>query len=427
MNSVAKILIISCILCISAKAHEYEVVASRTEKTPLYICYVMHNHVDQYTFPLDLFIKDLMFLDIFRIKSEKTDSVLNKKDRSSLLENGYGLGIFIIESDKYIDMYIHDLSADKTIIGKRIEKNRIARYLGHKAADIVVSHLLSHESFFLTKVAYVKEALNNSNSSSHGRMLCVADYDGSSEQIVNEKSLPIFGTRWSDQSNKPMLFYSEHTKSNIRLMAIDQSKKKHICASGDGITMLPASFPGGNRIIYCATGTNGYTQLFLYTIEGTKQITFYEGNSLSPSITADGKNVYFCSDFQTGHPQIYLYMLDENKVEKITQDGYCTSPSVSLKSGKVAYTRMIKGLMQLMIYNPHNKTHVQLTFDEGNKDCPSWSPCGTNIMYGFDNGIQQRIGILNIVTHKNRFITPAHVKCSYPAWSPVYKQFPIFI
>ncbi|QQR54158.1 PD40 domain-containing protein [bacterium] len=408
-------------------AFELTVKADSAGKMPLYICYVKGSQQYKLPFAYRVFESDLEFMGIFDFKSEVKTAVLTKKERKEILGKGYGLGLFLVETEDVIDVYVHNMLSDKTVIGKRFTKSVPARVIAHRVADTVFSTLLSEPSFFLTRIAYVKEVPSHLHSFSPKRILCVVDYDGSCEQAVIETPLAIFGPRWSSRLNVPMLFYSEHTATNIRLMTVDLQKKKKISSTVDGMTLLPCCLPNGNGVVYCSTGSNGYTQLFLYTFEGVKQLTFYQGNSLSPSITSDGSLLYFCSDYASGTPQIFSYRFSDGMVEPITTDGYCTSPAVCQRTGNLLYTKMVQGIMQIMLYDPKLANITQLTFDRANKDCVSWSPCGKYILYGFESGQQQRIAMLNIVNKKTVFITPTDVRCSYPSWSPVYNHFPIFV
>jgi len=86
---------------------------------------------------------------------------------------------------------------------------------------------------------------------------------------------------------------------------------------------------------------------------------------------------------------------------------------------------MVKGIMQLFMYNTVNKEHTQLTFDESNKDECSWSPCGNYLLFATQRGLKSRIAMLQIHTKETWFVTKPTEICSYPTWSPPYTQVPI--
>ena len=88
---------------------------------------------------------------------------------------------------------------------------------------------------------------------------------------------------------------------------------------------------------------------------------------------------------------------------------------------------MVYGLMQLYVYDSKTKKHRQLTTDAGNKQECAWSPCGNYILFAVDYAYKSRIAFLNLLTQERRFLTAADKSCCYPAWSPCYSQFPVFL
>lgn len=152
-----------------------------------------------------------------------------------------------------------------------------------------------------------------------------------------------------------------------------------------------------------------------------------DGNNISPSISANGKIIYFCSDFKTGRPQIYSYNLERKEFKRITGGGYCASPSYSNKRNALAYAKMINGAMQLFLYDIKTKLHMQLTSNYGNKEECSWSPCGNYLIFSVERSNTSRIAMLNLLTQKLSYLTPIVDRCSYPAWSSYYAEFPVVL
>ena len=82
--------------------------------------------------------------------------------------------------------------------------------------------------------------------------------------------------------------------------------------------------------------------------------------------------------------------------------------------------------MQLFLYDTITKKHTQITGDAGNKEEPSWSPCGNYLLFSREKNSKSRLAILNVLTNERRFITPPNQHVSYPAWSGRYERVPHF-
>ncbi len=84
---------------------------------------------------------------------------------------------------------------------------------------------------------------------------------GSHEQVlVNTPTVNIM-PRWNKDNRKTLLFYSEYTNENVRMVMTDMKRERHIASDHDGITM-PASFSDdGKTAVYSASNNNGTCQL----------------------------------------------------------------------------------------------------------------------------------------------------------------------
>ncbi|HTM05615.1 MAG TPA: hypothetical protein VL201_00065, partial [Patescibacteria group bacterium] len=340
-----------------------EITGKKTIKTPLYIHSINIGKHKKNAFALEVLQKDLLFLDQFDLSTASSSELLTKQERETIYRDGYCFAVFIVDREKTVDMYIHDLSTDQTIVGKRLVKNKSDRLIAHKAADIIVEGLTGQPGFFSTYIAYTKEKLTHPHSYIITKQICITEYDGSHEHILVNRPDLIFGLRWHSTSNQPLLFYSQHTKTNIQLRSINQFKKIQLVSDADGITMSPTCLPDNKGVIVSETGDNGFAQLYHYSLQGITQLTSYEGNSIGPSFSCRDNMLYFCSDFKNNSPHIFVYHMDTKKVEEITKEGYCTSPVISPNGYTLAYTKLIKGNMQIFLYDTQTKTHRQITFD----------------------------------------------------------------
>jgi len=370
--------------------------------------------------------QDLSFSRQFSVDIAPFEKKPSKKTVKKLFKQGYLLAIFLNGRNKNtVEWRLYDTAQATMVAGKKYTKqtNSLPGW-AHNIADMVWPLLTGQEGFFSSKIAYCKEKITKTGGAI--KHICIADYDGSNEQVIVDSPTLNIAPRWNNDKRNPLLFYSEHTNTNVCLMVIDMKKKSRVASNFDGINMLPAFSQDGKAVIYCASRGDGSCQLYYYEKNELKRLTNNSGNNISPSFASDNL-FYFCSDFQTKGPQIYTYDLKKNDLQQITNGGYCTCPDYCVKTGKLVYTKMVYGLMQLFIYDTQNKKHIQLTADAGNKQECVWSPCGNYILFAADYAPNKsRIAFLNLLTQERRFLTDRGKNCGYPAWSPRYEQFPIF-
>lgn len=369
--------------------------------------------------------KDLSFTKQFAVDLNFTDRAPTKQEVDELHRLGYQIALFVepVHNEKSITWRLYDLAGAQMIKGKKyIKRGAEARGWAHAIADMVWPILAQTPGFFSTKIAYCKDVKDK-----HAKAIkhvCVADYDGSNEQILVDTHTLNVAPRWNMDPDYPMVFYTEHTNSNARLVMSTMDKKKRVIINFDGLTMLPSFSPDGKRVAFCASRGDGQCDLYCFEKGNLKRLTRNQGNNISPVFAQDSQTLYYCSDV-TGAPQIFSYNFETNKHERITTSGYCACPAYSFVNKSLAYIKNVGGTMQLFVYHTITKEHTQLTFDAGNKDECSWSVCGNYLLYGIEKGLKSRIAMLHIPTKEKRFITAASDVCSYPTWSPVYAQLPV--
>ncbi len=411
-----------------------EVHASSHAKVPLIIG-IKGVHDDDLQKIGQLLEKDLIFSGQFTVTMQTFDQTLTKSTIKNLFKKAYPIAVFLNYTDgtrDAIEWRVYDTMHAQMIAGKKYSKRgTIDIGWAHNVADTLWPILTGQPGFFSTKIAYCKMIPNTKGAAM--KHICIADYDGSHEQIlVNTPTVNIM-PRWNKDNNKPLLFYSEYTNENVRMVMTDMKGARQITSNGDGINMLASFSDDGKKVVYCTSHDNGTCQLYYHNKKGLKRLIYtdpatdkalIDGNNISPCLSKDGATVYFCSDFLTGHPQIYSYHLKEGALETITSGGYCACPSYCARTNKLAYTKKINGIMQLCLYDIATKKHVQLTQDPAHKDECSWSPCGNYLLVAMEQAGLNRIAMYNVPTHTFHYVTAASERCDYPAWSPTYATYP---
>ena len=367
--------------------------------------------------------KALEFKGQCQVDIINTPEFIKKKDAVAYKQKGYDYIIFVEPHHDHIDWHLFDIAQADTIKSKKIAKRAVQRATAYVLADSLNETLTGEPSFFSTKIAYTQEVPLKSGK--HYSYIYMADYDGSNPQPLVEYSTISVSPRWNNDPNRPLLFYSENTTTNVRMMAIGMDKKRVMASNFEGINMLPAFSPDGAAVVYCATRGGGNCQLYHWANKQLSKLTNNAGNNFAPTFSADGKTIYFSSDFETGQPQIYSYSTSDKQITRITKDGYCVSPSYCSARNQLAYAKMVNGVMQLFAYDLNKKVHMQLTFDKAQKEECAWSACGTFLLCPVDNGSTSRIALYNTITQDYTYLTNGKQCCASPAWSGVYNEFPI--
>ncbi|MCX5924951.1 MAG: hypothetical protein NT124_01465 [Candidatus Dependentiae bacterium] len=396
--------------------------ARQKAKIPLVICFLAQE-AGTVAPLIPLLKRDFMFSGQIEVTDRTMVNKPSKKDIQQLFSAGYPLALFITQGQKNsFEWRLFDTLQGTMVNGKRyIKRGYTVDGWAHNIADSVWPTLTGQGAFFSAKIAYCKQVdLAKGKRAKH---VYIADYDGACEQVLVDLPTINVAPRWNSDVMNPLLFYSEYTNENIRLMSVDIYKKRRIASSFDGVNMLPAFSRDGKKVAYCASHGKGNCQVY-YGDKGVfKKITDNKGNNISPSLFDDGSAIVFCSDFQTGQPQIYLYTVANELVERVTEGGYCASPQYCGIRHQIAYGKIDKGVMQLYVYDIGTKSHTRLTTDAGNKEEYSWSPCGNYLLFSVEQGKSSRIAVLSLLTKERKYITPENIYCSYPSWSPLYSTY----
>jgi TolB protein len=355
------------------------------------------------------------------------DTVQKKEVSQKLLKENILLAVFVQQMGKNsFEVRLYDTARAAMLFGKRFSFTHDDEHVwAHIIADALWPALTGQPGVFSTKIAYCKKVSSKKGAKTKHVYMC--DYDGSNEERLVETPTINIAPRWNRDAKRPLVYYSAYTNNNVRLEAVNMRKQRAIVSSSDGITMVPAFSIDGKSVAYCASRGKGSCQLFMMQDKKVRQLTSNTANNVSPSFSHDGSTIYFCSDYETGLPQICTYKLSDGSVERITDGGYCAAPACSTHHNKVAYAKIIEGVMQILVYDPAKKTHTQVTFGPGQKEECSWSPCGTYLVYGHEEGAKGSIVSLNLQTNQRKTLTSARDVCSYPSWSPVYDRIPSIV
>lgn len=426
------LLVMSCLVVIAGRsealAHDdnassITVMATKYAKMEIVVGIVSHNDVIANI--ARTVKKDLEFQGQCSVKIIQFPKTPSKKMVKELFKQGHPLVVFIDETGSdALHWHVYQ-TCDATLAKKNVLKKRgeAVRGWAHNLSDELWLALTNTPGFFSTKIAYCKMVTRPGKSCI--KQVCIADYDGSHEELVVDSPSIQLAPRWGYDLTKPMLFYSECTQTNIRLMVTDLHKHRRVVSSFDGLNMLPSFARGGDEVVYCLSRGSGCCQLYHYCKGELKNLTNNYANNLSPSFAPSGKVIYFCSDLRAGFPELYSYTMETKQLERLSTGDYCIGPTYCEATGKVAYSRTVQGTLQIFIYDVATKTHEQITFNSGNKQECSWSPCGQHVLYAVSSDGKSSLAMIHCATKVVRGISSSSSNCTYPSWSPLYKEFPV--
>ncbi|OGB84150.1 hypothetical protein A3F66_03255 [candidate division TM6 bacterium RIFCSPHIGHO2_12_FULL_32_22] len=359
---------------------------------------------------------DLQVSGQFNPKIQKLEKPNSKKVMKELWAAGYPFVIFLDNNS----WRLYDTGMAQIISAKKIEleKGIHNTLIGHKIADQLWPILTGKKSSFSCIMVACKTIDKNRKYIYAFHLSDFLDKDKLPKLIVNSPTLNI-APRW--HSTKPLLYFSQHTPTNVRLVAIDRNKKQRIVTNFDGLNMTPSISENGSIVI--SLTKNGFGRLCKYNFDEKrkkgvfKAITASHIHAISPSFINENE-IVFCH-IKNGVPRIAKIDLNTKVIEYIT-DSYSVCPTYSKINNSIAYCKRVDGVSQVFAYNLSDKKHKQLTSNSGDKDECCWSPCGNFIVFTSDNGKSLRTCVLNMLNNEIVPVSPLGENWSFPSWAPDY-------
>jgi TolB protein len=284
-----------------------------------------------------------------------------------------------------LEARLFDAASSEMVLGKRYAGERsVARRLGHRLANEVITHFTGSPGIALSRIAFV---------SKHGtaKELYVMDYDGYGIQRITTSGTINLSPAFSpDGMRLAYLSYRRKFPSIFVWNLADGSIVSLPTAGGD-LNSAPDWSPDGNRIAYSST-RDGNCEIYVMdnvkSLDGAarreRRLTADRAIDSSPSWSNTGKEIAFTSD-RTGSPQVYVMDADGGNVRRLTFDGRrCDSAAWCPTGGRIAYVSRLEGRFVLMMLDL--ATQQSSTVVSGNFNCedPRWSSDGRHLTFASD-------------------------------------------
>jgi len=333
-----------------------------------------------------------------------------RKNIIDYMHKGFSAILFIQAHKDHISWRLYDTTQAEMLLGKTTGSSS-RELTARLVADAVYMHLFNHESYFLTKIAYIKKSPTARNKK--GTELALLDpADGTSRTILKD-TRTLVAPQWSrgKQGKKIWLSVSEFTPSNVRLLGTDLQGHTWSIIDNEG-TYVGTAQQDDATFVYVRSGV-----LWLYTFDkitkkGKHTRLTKKGQICGcPSLLQSGDIVYSCQG------KIYRYDRQTQTNNLLPISGNCLAPDAHAPSNRIIFSRSVNGVLQLHSVDAQGNNLKQITHGPGNKVDACWSPCGNYIAYTRCAQNQEQIALFNCLNGVERILTPEHQLCGYPSWS----------
>lgn len=374
-------------------------------------------------------VKDLEFSKQFRIERISiNDQNLHKEMLQALAKQNKPLALFINSLPDQGQMAqfewrLYDLFDLKMLVGKTVTCKGDLNQAAHQVANKVWQELMGVTSCFNSMIVACQKVKKNDKLHQYIYGFHLTSGAGHKKSIIDTHTVN-FAPRWHPK--RRLLYYSQHTPKNVRLMSVDEYGRKSIVTDFSGLNLTPAISPQGQIVVALSSG--GCEKLYRYEYDPKQKVNRFSAltdcrmHALSPTFI-DEEHILFCAiDAQSKLPRIAILDTNKRTATFLTGKAFCVSPAYSVVLNKIAYCKKTNGVQQIFIYDLKTKTHKQLTKTPGDKDECSFSPCGNYLVFTEESGKGGRIAVFSMIDQSIAYLSPIGENWSFPAWSPCYED-----
>jgi len=410
---------VSILLCITFVVYasqealkvDIDTVVDNAQKTNILI--ILATVTEKFKQLADLIAQDLRHSGQCCIVMRQGKLPTTKKEVEEFYKEGYPFVVFLSYEKNSIEGRLYDALDIAMMKGKRWQHNETDGWgvVAHTIAQDIWMELMGCKGSFLTKIAYVKK--DKRRYSTQSTSLCLVDWDGKNPQVILSSKKIMVAPCWNKQAVNPVLFFSEFTNKNVRLMATNLQGNRWPVIDTEGTLVGICNGKTNHEVVYGKSGDIWTCSYDVQTKKCCHTLLIRESGMCACPTRLPNGNILYCSRGK-------LKMRDAitGKSTVLPCSGHCTAPAYHEPSQKVVFSKKINGIMQLCIYDIKKQIERQMTDTIGDKIDPTWSPCGSYIAFCYTQGIRSEICVYNVITGEQYRVSPENESCAYPAWSP---------
>ncbi|MDR0953428.1 MAG: DPP IV N-terminal domain-containing protein, partial [Elusimicrobiota bacterium] len=270
-----------------------------------------------------------------------------------------------------IKAFLYDTDSQKAVLAKNFKSSsKSLRRTAHLLSDNIVKLLTGRRGIADTKIAF-------SNDSTRRKEIYMVDYDGYNlKKLTKDNSIALL-PRWSSDATK--IYYTTYRRGNPDVFFIDLKEGKiKSLLRGKGLNLIGGVSPD-DKFIVLTLSRGDNPNIYLHELESglLRRLTDKYGVDGSPSFSPDGKFVTFVSN-RSGNPQVYIMELATKETRRLTKLNWTDTPQWSPTGDWIAFAGRSSANHPIDIFKVDitGSQLVQLTFDSGSNEDPTWSPDG---------------------------------------------------
>ncbi len=196
----------------------------------------------------------------------------------------------------------------------------------NEISNFVYKTIFNQESYFNSKLAYVKSVRTNSGLIFN---LATSNIDGSNEKIYLTSKAPILSIDWSPD-NKNLVYVSyEKVRPSIFIHNLVNGNRVQL-TNYKGINGFPSWNPNGKSIVM-SLSKDGTSDLYIYELSSSKLFKITNDNKFDETepVWLNSEEIVYTSN-RSGSPNLYKYNIITKKNSLLqSQYKYVTTPKVS--------------------------------------------------------------------------------------------------
>ena len=288
------------------------------------------------------------------------------------------------------------------------------RQLSHYISDGVYESITGMKGISATKILYVNEIRNNSDSN---YILYIADADGANEQVLLKSTEPIISPAWSPDSKKIAYVSFETGMAKVFIQDIGTGERELVLTNDNQISS-PSWSPDG-KLLSLTLYQDGNAEIYILNLKNKNltRLTKHYSIDTESSWSPNGTKILFTSG-RSGAPQLYEIDLTKlnTKPSRLTFEGNYNAKGSYLPNNEgIIFVHRSSNQFQIAL-KYFNENFIRPLTESKMDESPSVSPNGNVIVYAITD---DRSGMIAGVTLSGAtFVLPAtNGKVREPAWS----------